>query len=84
VSCQREYKGFQVNAAAAKSPLGGYVASVTLVRQHSAHPASNKFDLPLEADLCSENDALHQAMQYGLDLIDGLVPWFDPDSIRTD
>ena len=84
MSSRREYKGFQISAAAAKSPLGGYVASVTLVRQASAHPASSKFDLPLEADLCSERDALHQAMQYGLDLVDGLVPWFDPDSIPAD
>jgi hypothetical protein len=83
VSCQREYKGFQVNAVAAKSPLGGYVASVTLARRDSSTAAANKFDLPLDAELYSELDALHQAMQYGLDLIDGLVPWFDPDSISS-
>jgi hypothetical protein len=81
VSCQREYKGFRINADAAKSPLGGYVASVTLVRRDSSCTAANKFDLPLDADLSTEHDALHQAMQYGLDLIDGLVPWFDPNSI---
>ena len=82
MSSSREYKGFQINANATKSPRGGYVASVTLSRRSTDITFENKFEVPLDEELPSEDEALHEAVQYGLDLIDGLLPWFDPQSMH--
>jgi hypothetical protein len=59
---------------------GGYVASVTLTREGS-EVAEKTFDVPLAEDLYSEDEALREGMQYGIDLVDGLLAWFDPQSM---
>jgi hypothetical protein len=41
----------------------------------------SKFHLPLHEQLATEDEALREAMQYGADLVDRLVPWFDPQSM---
>ena len=76
---QREYRGFQIDVSTLRTTSGGYVASVTLTRQ-GADAARREFALPLDEDLLSEEEAKREAMQYGADLVDGLLPWFDPQS----
>ena len=75
----RHYKGFDISVCAIKAHSGGYVASVTLKQLEPGK--ESKFDLPLDEDLFSEGEALHEGMQYGFDLVDGLLPWFDPQSV---
>ena len=74
----RYYKGFQIVAQVIRGTRGGYGASVTLIREDLTQ---RKFELPLDDDLCCEEEALSQGMQYGVDLVDGLLPWFDPQSM---
>jgi len=76
---QREYNGFEIIAETNNSTVEGYAASVTLMRDGAVQ---RKFDLPLCEELASEDEALREAVQYGADLVDGLCPWFDPQSSR--
>jgi hypothetical protein len=76
---QREYRGFQIDVCTLRTTTGGYVASVTLTPA-GADAARREFALPLDEDLSSEEEAKREAMQYGADLVDGLLPWFDPRS----
>jgi hypothetical protein len=78
---RHEYKGFQIDVFATQTRSGGYVASVTLTQQ-DADITERKFDLPLDEDLFSPEEVLREGMQYGCDLIDGLLPWFNPQSMR--
>ena len=73
----REYKGFEIDASAIKLTSGGYGAAVKL----RGHEVERTFDLPLDEALISEDEALHEAIQYGRDLVDGLLPWFDPEGM---
>ena len=70
----REYKGFSINVSAIKFASGGYGAAVRL----RVEPSERLFEVPLDEDLLSEDEALHEALQYAVDLVDGLLPWFDP------
>ena len=73
----REYKGFEIDASAIKLTSGGYGAAVKL----RGGDAERTFDLPLDEALVSEDEALQEAIQYGRDLVDGLLPWFDPEAM---
>jgi len=73
----REYKGFWINVSAIKMGSGGYGAAVSLRVEQS----ERTFEVPLDEDLLSEDEALHEALQYGCDLVDGLLPWFDPETM---
>jgi len=82
VTRECEYKGFQISTRAIELPLGGYAASVTLKRHHPRIRES-RFDLPLDAERSTKEEALREAMRYGKDLVDGLVPPFDPRSMSA-
>jgi hypothetical protein len=71
-----ENQGFQIVASVRKLAVGGYAASVALTR-NAPVPTECSFDLPLYAKLATEDEALRQAMQYGADILDGLVPSID-------
>ena len=79
MSNRREYRGFQIDVCTVRTKSGGYIASVKLTREGS-DAARREFALPLDEDLLIEEEAKHEAMQYGVDLVDGLLPWFDPQS----
>jgi hypothetical protein len=70
----REYKGFVISATAVRMASGGYGAVVSL----RVADIERTFDVPLDEDLFSEDEALQEALHYGRDLADGLLPWFDP------
>ena len=71
------YKGFNIHVIVNKSTLGGYMAAVTLTAVET-QTIPRTFDLPLDEDLPTEAEASNEAIQYGRDLVDGLLPWFDP------
>ena len=50
---------------------------MTLTREHPVRTEC-KVDLPLYDRFTSEDEALQQALRYGADLVDGLLPTFDP------
>ena len=77
----RNYKSFAINVQVIQGLSGGYVGSVTLTHG-GGHIRDRRFTLPLDEDLASEEDVLREALQYGVDLVDGLLPWFDPQSSR--
>ena len=70
------YKGFAISVQVMSGRAGGYVGTVTL-RQDGNVP-ERTFDLPLDEELATEEEALREGFQYGLDLVDGVLPWFDP------
>ena len=72
----RHYKGYDICVRAIRARSGGYAASVTL--KHPEPANETHFELPLDEDLFSEGEALQEGMQYGVDLVDGLLPWFEP------
>ena len=74
------YKGFNIRVTVNKSTLGGYVATVTLAPIETQ--TTRAFDLPLDEDLPTQAEALNEAIQYGRDLVDGLLPWFDAGQYR--
>ena len=76
----REYKGFFISVSAIKLRSGGYGAAVRLRVEQS----ERTFEVPLDEDLLSEDEALHEALQYSRDLVDGLLPWFDPRMMIED
>ncbi|HZN24865.1 MAG TPA: hypothetical protein VFB75_11605 [Burkholderiales bacterium] len=75
-----DYKGFQIEVCTVATSAGGYVATVRLTPQ-SGEAASREFQLPLDEDFASEEQATREAIQYGADLIDGLLPWFNPQTL---
>jgi len=74
----RHYKGYDICVRAVRAHSGGYAASITL--KHQTPAKESEFELPLDEDLCSESEALQEGMRYGLDLVDGLLPWFNPQN----
>lgn len=79
---QREYNGFGITAEAFPLPVGGFGACVTLSREGPVRMQS-KFHLPIEEQLATAEEALREAMRYGADLVDGLVPSFDPNDMSS-
>jgi hypothetical protein len=76
----REYQGFSINVSAIKMASGGYGAAVIL----RVESRERSFEVPLDEDLLSEDEAFQEALQYACDLIDGLLPWFDPRTMIED
>jgi hypothetical protein len=75
----RDYKGFDLHGRATALLSGIYVASVTLSRR-GPHARVRTFDVPLADELLTEQEAVGNAIQHGLDLVDGLLPCFDPET----
>ena len=78
----RHYKGFQIDVHPRSASSFGFSATVTLTR-HGADSFQREFPLLLDEDLPTEEEAAREGIQYGLDLIDGLLPWFDPEQHRA-
>jgi hypothetical protein len=72
-----EKQGFEITAQSVGAPDGSYQASVTLTPSDPLH-VECKFSMPLCKGISTEDEVLHEAIHYGRDLVDGLLPWFDP------
>jgi hypothetical protein len=78
----REYMGFHIEVHPKKGRSYGFVATVTLTSRDAGN-LRRDFPLLLDEDLATEEEAVREGFQYGIDLIDGLLPWFNPKQYRA-
>ena len=77
---KRDYKGIEIHARAPRGD-SGYVPEVVLVKHGGESVRERKFLPPVRAGFESEESALDCAMRYGVELVDGDIEAFDPNTM---